>query len=192
MAKLMTLSELEAYISKDEVLSQVYSGSYLPKAAKKWFGKEGGQTSEVAIEMAERGAARQNVQNTFSKIEAEAKGLGLEVRYDVNKRRNEITVVFVDKKGVVASEKIGLGTADKTLKTNMAAPKSFAPHLSDRGTTLLTQTEEVALSFLETLKKTSQLKTNKIDTKDLKSFGQKCPCEFESRFEHIIHKLICF
>ena len=25
-----------------------------------------------------------------------------------------------------------------------------------------------------------------VDTKDLKSFGQKCPCEFESRFEHII------
>ena len=23
-----------------------------------------------------------------------------------------------------------------------------------------------------------------VDTKDLKSFGQKCPCEFESRFEH--------
>ena len=27
-----------------------------------------------------------------------------------------------------------------------------------------------------------------VDTKDLKSFGQKCPCEFESRFEHIICK----
>ncbi len=25
-----------------------------------------------------------------------------------------------------------------------------------------------------------------VDTKDLKSFGQKCPCEFESRFEHTI------
>lgn len=166
MANLMNLKELESYISKDKTLSQVYSGAYLPEAAKKWFGREGKQTSEAAIEMAQRGMARQNVQSTFSKIEAEAKGLGLEVRYDVNKAKNEITVVFVDKKGVVASEKVGLGTANKTLKTNMAAPKSFAPHLSDRGTTLLTQTEEVALSFLETLKKTSQLKTNKIDKRD--------------------------
>ena len=31
---------------------------------------------------------------------------------------------------------------------------------------MLTQTEEVALSFLETLKKTSQLKTNKVDKRD--------------------------
>ena len=30
-----------------------------------------------------------------------------------------------------------------------------------------------------------------VDTKDLKSFGQKCPCEFESRFEHIKQQLIC-
>ncbi len=166
MANLMNLQELEKYISNDEVLSQVYSGDYLPKLAAKRFGKEGKQTSEAAITMAQRGAARQNVKSTFSKIETEAKNLGLEVRYDVNKSKNEITVVFVDKKGVVASEKVGLGTADRTLKNNMAAQKMFGGHISDRGATLLTQTEEVALSFLETLKKTSQLKTNKVDKRD--------------------------
>lgn len=166
MANLMNLQELEKYISNDEVLSQVYSGDYLPKLAAKRFGKEGKQTSEAAIMMAQRGAARQNVKSTFSKIETEAKNLGLEVRYDVNKSNNEITVVFVDKKGVVASEKVGLGTTDRTLKNNMAAQKMFGGHISDRGATLLTQTEEVALSFLETLKKTSQLKTNKVDKRD--------------------------
>ena len=166
MANLMNLQELEKYISNDEVLSQVYSGDYLPKLAAKRFGKEGKQTSEAAITMAQRGAARQNVKSTFSKIETEAKNLGLEVRYDVNKSKNEITVVFVDKKGVVASEKVGLGTTDRTLKNNMAAQKMFGGHISDRGATLLTQTEEVALSFLETLKKTSQLKTNKVDKRD--------------------------
>lgn len=166
MANLMNLQELEKYISNDEVLSQVYSGDYLSKLAAKRFGKEGKQTSEAAIAMAQRGAARQNVKSTFSKIETEAKNLGLEVRYDVNKSKNEITVVFVDKKGVVASEKVGLGTADRTLKNNMAAQKMFGGHISDRGATLLTQTEEVALSFLETLKKTSQLKTSKVDKRD--------------------------
>lgn len=166
MAKLMTLKELENYISKNEALRYIYSGEYLPEAAKKWFGKEDEQTAEAAIEMAQRGAARQNVRSTFSKIEAEASELKLEVGYDVNKSKNEITVVFFDKKGVVAREKLGLGTTDKTLKTNMAAPKSFAPHQSDRGTSLLTQTEEVALSFLETLKKTRQLSINKIDRND--------------------------
>ena len=165
MVKLMTLSELEAYISKDEELRYIYSGDYLPDVAKEWYDKEDEQTAKAAVEMAQKGAAERNVKKTFGKIEAEAEGLGLEVRYDVNKRKNEITVVFVDKKGkgVVASEKLGLGTAEKTLKTNMAAPKSFAPH---RGDTLLTQTEEVALSFLETLKKTKQLSTNKIDKRD--------------------------
>ena len=166
MANLMDLRELEAYISEDETLRKVYSGEYLPEVAQKWFGREGVQTREAAVEMAQRGAARQNVRDTFSKIEIEAKKLGLEVRYDVNRNKNEIIVVFVDRKGVVASESLGLGTFDKTLKTNMAAPKSFAPHISDRGTTLLTQTEEVALSFLETLKKTAQIKTNKIDKRD--------------------------
>lgn len=166
MANLMNLQELEKYISNDEVLSQVYSGDYLSKLAAKRFGKEGKQTSEAAITMAQRGAARQNVKSTFSKIETEAKNLGLEVRYDVNKSKNEITVVFVDKKGIVASEKVGLGTTDRTLKNNMAAQKMFGGHISDRGATLLTQTEEVALSFLETLKKTSQLKTNKVDKRD--------------------------
>lgn len=166
MANLMNIQELEKYISNDEVLSQVYSGDYLSKLAAKRFGKEGKQTREAAITMAQRGAARQNVKSTFSKIETEARNLGLEVRYDVNKSKNEITVVFVDKKGIVASEKVGLGTTDRTLKNNMAAQKMFGGHISDRGATLLTQTEEVALSFLETLKKTSQLKTSKVDKRD--------------------------
>lgn len=165
MAKLMTLKELEGYIEKNDLL-YIYGGAYLPEIAEAWYGKEGEGTKTAAIEMAQRGALQQNVRSTFGKIEAEAKAQGLEVRYDVDKSKNEITVVFVDKKGVVASEKIGLGTAEKTLKTGMAAPKSFAPHLSDRGVTLLTQTEEVALSFLETLKKTSRLKTSKIDKRD--------------------------
>jgi hypothetical protein len=165
---IMNRAELDKYLANNIV----YTGEYLEAMSAKDFATLNEAAKKKVQEMAKRGREESAMKGSLADMEAKAKSLGYDVAYNVNKKTNEIEVILVEKGQdvkknyeKVAAEaptfKLSIGEGTRGGKGRMAAPKSYAPHVSKsgKGTVLLTQVEETINSVTDALSKLDSRKT---------------------------------
>ena len=165
---IMNRAELDKYLANNIV----YTGEYLEAMSAKDFATLNEAAKKKVQEMAKRGREESAMKGSLADMEAKAKSLGYDVAYNVNKKTNEIEVILVEKgqdvkknyEKVVAEAptfKLSIGEGTRGGKGKMAAPKSYAPHVSKsgKGTVLLTQVEETINSVTDALSKLDSRKT---------------------------------
>lgn len=165
---IMNRAELDKYLANNIV----YTGEYLEAMSAKDFATLNEAAKKKVQEMAKRGREESAMKGSLADMEAKAKSLGYDVAYNVNKKTNEIEVILVEKgqdvkknyEKVVAEAptfKLSIGEGTRGGKGRMAAPKSYAPHVSKsgKGTVLLTQVEETINSVTDALSKLDSRKT---------------------------------
>ena len=161
-------AELDKYLSKNIV----YTGEYLETMTAKDFATLNEAARKKVQEMAKLGRDESSMKKSLADLEAKAESLGYDVVYNVNEKTNEIEVVLVEKgqdvkknyEKVVAEAptfKLSIGEGTRGGKGRMAAPKSYAPHVSKsgKGIVLLTQVEETINSVTDALSKLESRKT---------------------------------
>ncbi len=161
-------TELDKYLSKNIV----YTGEYLETMTAKDFATLNEAARKKVQEMAKLGRDESSMKKSLADLEAKAKSLGYDVVYNVNEKTNEIEVILVEKgqdvrknyEKVVAEAptfKLSIGEGTRGGKGRMAAPKSYAPHVSKsgKGIVLLTQVEETINSVTDALSKLESRKT---------------------------------
>lgn len=158
---IMNRAELDKYLANNIV----YTGEYLETMSAKDFATANTATRKAVAEMTKLGRSEMGMKRSLEKLEAQAKSLGYGVAYDVNPKTNTVEVVLlkdkdISKVGVEEAKKIkaemptfkiSVGTAKRGTKSGMAAPKSYAPHITNAGTVLVTQVEESIAAVTNTL-----------------------------------------